>query len=64
MTISSTETGNPEWLREIESWAEQRNEVSEVWLFGSRAKGSARDDSDMDLALILDVFLHKPAGTR
>ena len=48
----------------IESWAEQRNEVSEVWLFGSRAKGSARDDSDMDLALILDVFLHKPAGTR
>ena len=43
----------PEWLREIESWAERRNEVSEVWLFGSRAKGSARDDSDIDLALIL-----------
>ena len=29
-------------------------EISRVWLFGSRAKGEARDDSDVDLAVELD----------
>ena len=41
------------WLRGIQEWAAQNRNVSEVWLFGSRARGDAREDSDVDLALTL-----------
>lgn len=34
-------------------WAERTTEVKELWLFGSRAKGTARPDSDVDLAVAL-----------
>jgi predicted nucleotidyltransferase len=35
------------------SWAEANGNVQELWLFGSRARGEAREDSDVDLALAL-----------
>jgi predicted nucleotidyltransferase len=35
----------------IREWAAQTRYVKEVRLFGSRAKGSARPDSDIDLAI-------------
>ena len=41
------------WLEGIRNWAEQNDNVREVWLFGSRAKDSAREDSDVDLMLVL-----------
>jgi len=41
------------WLGEILAWARSRPEVAEVWLFGSRAKGTARPDSDVDLGIVL-----------
>jgi predicted nucleotidyltransferase len=34
-------------------WAESRDCILEIWLFGSRAKGSSRLDSDIDLAVVL-----------
>lgn len=37
------------WLRALTAWATGRPEVAKVWLFGSRAKGPARPDSDIDL---------------
>ncbi len=42
------------WLRALAAWAADRPEVGEVWLFGSRAKGTARPDSDVDLGLVLE----------
>jgi len=42
-----------EWLRGLRSWAEANQSVRELWLFGSRARGDAREDSDVDLALAL-----------
>ncbi|WP_246694741.1 nucleotidyltransferase domain-containing protein [Methylobacterium sp. WL6] len=42
----------------IIDWAERTDAVAEVWLFGSRAKGTARPDSDIDLV----VDLYPPNG--
>jgi predicted nucleotidyltransferase len=36
------------WLRGIEQWAEGNGNVFEVWLFGSRARGDATTESDVD----------------
>jgi predicted nucleotidyltransferase len=42
-----------EWLRGLCAWAAANESVRELWLFGSRARGDAREDSDVDLALAL-----------
>jgi predicted nucleotidyltransferase len=42
-----------EWLRGLFAWAAANENVRELWLFGSRARCDAREDSDVDLALAL-----------
>ena len=42
-----------EWLRDLRSWASKNQSVRQLWLFGSRARGDSRDDSDIDLAIAL-----------
>ncbi|MEP7128902.1 MAG: nucleotidyltransferase domain-containing protein [Chitinophagales bacterium] len=32
--------------------------ISDAWLFGSSAKGNAHEYSDIDLALVSDLFTH------
>jgi predicted nucleotidyltransferase len=41
------------WLRGLRSWAAANESVRQLWLFGSRARGEAREDSDVDIALAL-----------
>jgi predicted nucleotidyltransferase len=41
------------WRSALCSWASATNAVRELWLFGSRAKGYARPESDVDLAIEL-----------
>jgi predicted nucleotidyltransferase len=43
----------PEWLRGLREWAQANEAVRQLWLFGSRARGDAREDSDVDIALAL-----------
>jgi predicted nucleotidyltransferase len=43
----------PSVIQTIISWAENHPSISEIWLFGSRATGTHRPDSDLDLALLL-----------
>jgi predicted nucleotidyltransferase len=31
-------------------WAEQKSQILELWIYGSRAKGTARIESDLDIA--------------
>lgn len=38
------------WREAITAWAERTPLVTSIYLFGSRAKGTALDDSDIDLA--------------
>jgi predicted nucleotidyltransferase len=42
-----------EWLRGLRSWASAKDSIRELWLFGSRATGCSRPESDVDLALAL-----------
>lgn len=42
-----------ETVVKLSRWVETKNAVSALWLFGSRARGSERDDSDYDFALEL-----------
>ena len=42
-----------EWKRGLREWAEANSNVRQLWLFGSRVRGDAREDSDVDLALAL-----------
>ena len=42
-----------DWLRCLRLWASKNDNVSELWLFGSRAQGCSRPESDVDLALAL-----------
>jgi len=42
-----------EWLRGLRSWASTNGNVRELWLFGSRATGRSRPDSDVDIAIAL-----------
>ncbi len=41
-----------EGLRELLEHAERALDLRRVYLFGSRARGDARDDSDVDLAFV------------
>jgi predicted nucleotidyltransferase len=41
------------WLYSLRSWASANKNVRELWLFGSRATGESRADSDVDLAVVL-----------
>ena len=41
------------WHRSIQQWAEQKDSIQEVWLFGSRARGEATEEKDLDIAITL-----------
>jgi predicted nucleotidyltransferase len=41
------------WCATLASWAEGKNEIFQLWLFGSCARGDNRSDSDLDVAVIL-----------
>ncbi|MEW5963407.1 MAG: nucleotidyltransferase domain-containing protein [Pseudomonadota bacterium] len=40
------------WKKRIIDWANREPEIREVWLYGSRARGDHRCDSDIDLAIV------------
>lgn len=47
---------SPALMTHLESWLQTTGDaewIEEVWLFGSRARGTHRPDSDLDLAFVL-----------
>ena len=46
-----TEGIKSDWRTALARWAEQRDDVQALWVFGSRARGTARPDSDLDIAV-------------
>jgi predicted nucleotidyltransferase len=41
------------WLDALRSWASTNDSIRELWLFGSRAKGTSHSESDVDIAVVL-----------
>lgn len=41
------------WLLSIQDWAEETKAIREVYLFGSRARGTADEESDVDICISL-----------
>lgn len=39
----------------IRSWAARHSKIRQVYLYGSRARGESRPDSDIDLAIVMDA---------
>jgi predicted nucleotidyltransferase len=37
-------------IEKLRRWAETKDQILELWLYGSRAKGTAQKDSDLDIA--------------
>ncbi|MEB0308338.1 nucleotidyltransferase domain-containing protein [Pseudomonas sp. 10B1] len=38
----------------VKGWAASHAQISKVWLFGSRVRGTHRPDSDLDVAVEID----------
>lgn len=49
-----------EWFHNLSAWAAANDSVRQLWLFGSRADGTARPDSDVDLG----IGLMPPSGNH
>lgn len=43
----------PEWVATLQAWARNERLIEAVYIFGSRAKRTARPDSDLDVAVLL-----------
>ena len=43
-----------EFLAAVKQWVEEIDPQAEVWLFGSRARGDARPDSDWDFLVLTE----------
>lgn len=47
-----------EFLQEVKRSVHEIDPKAEVWLFGSRARGDARDDSDWDFLVLTDELVN------
>ena len=48
----------------LRSWAQGEPNVKRAWIFGSRARGDQRDDSDLDVAVEISQEARGPRTMR
>ncbi|MBD2754827.1 nucleotidyltransferase domain-containing protein [Spirosoma validum] len=47
------------FLQEVKRYVHEIDPQAEVWLFGSRARGDARDDSDWDFLVLTEQSVNR-----
>lgn len=47
------------FLQEVKRYVQEIDPQAEVWLFGSRARGDAHDDSDWDFLVLTDKLVDR-----
>lgn len=62
--MGSSSDGLMRQLRSFRRKVSKRYPIHSMFLFGSRARGDARRDSDVDLIVVSDAFLRKNAVDR
>lgn len=62
--MGSSSDGLIQELRAFRRKASKRYPIQQMVLFGSRARGEAREDSDVDLIVVSDAFRRKNAVDR
>lgn len=45
------------YLPSLENWCQQQSQLKKLWIYGSRAKGTASEESDIDIAF--EIYLLK-----
>lgn len=45
-----------EVLVKFRGWAEEKANIRRFWIYGSRLRGTQRDDSDLDVAIEIDTI--------
>ena len=51
-------------IDQVVQFTQQDEQISVLWLYGSRAKGSAHDQSDYDFAVAFSTFIKAPYESR
>lgn len=54
--MHQTPTATPDMLDALKTLAQADARIDVLWLYGSRAKGTAQPDSDYDLAVAFNTF--------
>lgn len=54
---------NDSMMKTIAFWAKSIPQIRKVWIFGSRAKGTDHAESDIDVAVELDLTIVNDADT-
>lgn len=55
---------NELFLQEVKRYVHEIDPQAEVWLFGSRARGDAKKDSDWDFLVLTDQAVDRPFKRR
>lgn len=48
-----------QFLQEVKRYVQEIDPQAEVWLFGSRARGDAREDSDWDFLVLTNLAVNR-----
>jgi len=55
---------NNEAIKNIIELAQNNKDIEVLWLYGSRARGTANEDSDYDLAIAFKNYIEDPVERR
>lgn len=62
--LMNTQPDQPQCIKQIVELAKNNAEVEALWLYGSRARDNANNNSDYDLAVLFKSYIKSPVERR